>query len=73
MIHAFMLVIFMGASEARKQEPNPMYFRSIYRCLYYAKRVTKQYSNYIIPVEDRVVAYCKVVKVDPKGTLVYDH
>ena len=73
MIHAFILMVLI----ADKQEPNPMYFRSIDVCQYYAQRVVRQYGNYgskwEVPAEHRITAYCKPVKVDPNRTVVYDH
>ena len=72
MIHAFILMVLI----AGKQEPNPMYFRSIDTCQYYAKRVVKQYGNYgssaQVPAEHRITAYCKPIKVNPQNTIVYD-
>ena len=46
MIHAFLLIVILGTGEDAKQEPNPMYFRSIDVCQYYAKRIPRQYGNY---------------------------
>jgi hypothetical protein len=72
MIHAFMLMVLM----ADKQQPNPMYFRSIDVCQYYAVRVVRQYGNYdhsyLVPKEHRLTAYCKPVKVQD-GPNIYDH
>ena len=76
MIHAFMLVVLLGAGEEATQQPNPMYFRSIDVCQYYAKRIPRQYSNYgskhLIDPKDRVTAYCKPVYVQ-NGPNIYDH
>jgi hypothetical protein len=73
LIHAFILMVLI----ADAQQPNPMYFRSINVCQYYAKRVVQQYGNYgyssIVPAEHRITAYCKPMKVNPKTTLLYDH
>jgi len=73
MIHAFILIVLI----ADQQQPNPMYFRSIDVCQYYAKRIPRQYGNYgskyLIPKEHRITAYCKPVRVNPETTLVYDH
>ena len=72
MIHAFMLVVLI----ADVQQPQPMYFRSIDVCQYYAKRIPRQYGNYshssLVPKEHRVTAYCKVVKTQD-GPHIYDH
>ena len=76
MIHAFMLVVVLGAGDEARQQPNPMIFRSIDVCQYYAKRIPRQYGNYgsryMIPPEHRVTAYCKVVRVHD-GQHIYDH
>ena len=67
MIHAFMLVVIMGTGDFRQQQPNSMIFRSIDTCLYYAKRIPRQYGNYgskyLVPPEHRITAYCKPVYV----------
>ena len=72
MIHAFILIVLI----ADQQQPNPMYFRSIDVCQYYAKRIPRQYGNYgskyLIPKEHRITAYCKPVKVQD-GPHIYDH
>ena len=77
MIHAFMLVVVMGAGEEAKQQPSPMYFRSIDVCQYYARRIPRQYGNYgskyLVPPEHRITAYCKPVYIDPNRKTVYDH
>ena len=39
MIHAFLLVVILGSGDTAKQQPNPMYFRSIDVCQFYAKRI----------------------------------
>ena len=70
MIRLFMLVVVLGAGEEVKQQPNPMYFRSIDVCQYYAKRIPRQYGNYgskyMVPPEHRVTAYCKPVRVQDR-------
>ena len=76
MIHAFILIVLIGSGEDAKQQPSPMYFRSIDVCQYYAKRIPRQYGNYgskwMVPAEHRITAYCKPVKVNPQNTTVYD-
>jgi len=72
LIHAFILIVLI----ADKQEPSPMYFRSIDVCQYYAKRIPRQYGNYgskyLVPKEHRITAYCKPVKVQA-GPYIYDY
>ena len=76
MIHAFMLVVVLGTGDERKVQPNPMIFRSIDVCQYYAARVPKQYGNYsyrmYIDPKDRITAYCKPVYIQD-GPNIYDH
>ena len=76
-IHAFMLVVVLGTGEDRREQRDPMYFRSIDVCQYYAKRIPRQYGNYsyssYVDAKDRVTAYCKPIKVDDTKVLVYDH
>jgi hypothetical protein len=76
MIHAFMLVVVLGTGEFRQVQPNPMYFRSIDVCQYYAKAIPRQYGNYSyrdrVDPKDRVTAYCKPVYVKD-GPNIYDH
>ena len=74
-IHAFMLVVLIGAGEEAKQQPNPMYFYSVDRCQYFAKRIPRQYGNYsyssLVDAKDRITDYCKPVYMkDNKG--IYD-
>lgn len=65
-----MLVVVMGIGDSRREQPNPMYFFSIDRCQYFAKKVPEQYGNYrhryLIPPKDRITAYCKPVYVNPE-------
>ena len=76
MIHAFMLVVIMGTGEFRREQPNPMYFRSIKVCDYYAAKIPRQYGNYSwssrVDPKDRITAYCKPVYVKD-GSYIYDH
>ena len=75
MIHAFMLVVVLGSGDARQVQPNPMYFRSIDVCQYYAKRIPKQYGNYYysyrIDPRDKITSYCKPVYIED-GKHIYD-
>ena len=77
MIHAFMLVVVLGSGESRQIQPNSMIFRSIETCNWYASRVVKRYGNYrydfLQDPKDKATAYCKVIRVYPSKTEVYDH
>lgn len=69
MIHAFLLVILLGDVPQRDE---PMYFRNINDCNYFAARVVKRYGNYgysdLVPEKHKATAYCKVTYIDPKKT-----
>ena len=74
MIHAFLLVFVLGGNV---QGGQPMYFPGIETCNWYASRVVKRYGNYrydfLQDPKDKATAYCKVIRVDPSKTEVYDH
>ena len=73
MIHAFMLVVVMGTGDFRKVQPDPMYFRSIDVCQYYAKAVPRQYGNYSyisrVDARDRIIAVTLLLFLS--GGLIY--
>ena len=74
MIHAFLLVYLLGGDV---QGGQPMYFRSIDTCNYYASRIVKRYGNYsyssLVPPEHRATAYCKPVYINSNTKGLYDH
>ena len=68
MVHAFVLVFLLGGAEQKGQ---PMYFRDINQCNYFASRIVKRYGNYHyssqVPPEHKATAYCKTVYI-PSNT-----
>ena len=68
MVHAFVLVFLLGGAEQKRQ---PMYFRDINQCNYFASRIVKRYGNYHyssqVPPEHKATAYCKPVYI-PSNT-----
>lgn len=68
MVHAFVLVFLLGGAEQKGQ---PMYFRDINQCNYFASRIVKRYGNYQfsaqVPQEHKATAYCKPVYI-PSNT-----
>ena len=73
MIHAFLLIVYLGQNIINQN----MYFRSIDSCKYYAERLNKQPG---VPNpgagegESKTQFYtavCEPRKVDPKKTTVY--
>ena len=74
MIHAFLLVFILAD---KVQGGQPMYFRSIDTCNWYASRIVKRYGNYsyssLVPPEHRATAYCKPVYINSNTKGLYDH
>jgi len=72
MIHAFLLVVLLGDIEQRNQ---PMYFRNINECNYFASKLVKRYGNYtdygLVPKKHKATAYCKLVYIDEKTPGLY--
>ena len=68
MVHAFVLVFLLGGAEQKGQ---PMYFRDINQCNYFASRIVKRYGNYHyssqVPKQHKPTAYCKPVYI-PSNT-----
>ena len=56
MIHAFVLMVFVGVGEEKSLVSNDMHFRSIDECVYFAQRLHKQGNN--------ITAYCLPQLVD---------
>lgn len=73
MLHAFLLLVYLGSGDTRTLTSGDMYFADIDRCLYFADRVSKTHGNfnyrdYIDPA-DRIIAYC-VPRALPKDAKV---
>jgi len=69
MLHAFLLVILLGDV---RQPGQPMYFRNINDCNYFAERVVKKYGNYYdLPKNHIVTAYCKPVWISAETKGLY--
>lgn len=56
MIHAFVLMVFVGIGEEKRLVSSDMHFRSIDECVYFAQRLHKQGNN--------ITAYCLPQLVD---------
>ena len=68
MVHAFLLVLILGDIEQRGQ---PMYFRNIDTCNYFASRVVKRYGNHGVPKKHKATAYCKPVYINSNTKGLY--
>tara|TARA_X000000950_G_C13715194_1_gene577866 strand:+ start:166 stop:387 length:222 start_codon:yes stop_codon:yes gene_type:complete len=71
-VHAFLLVLLLGDVQ---QGGQPMYFRDVERCNYFASEIVKRYGNYghsyLVPQEHRATAYCKPVFVPNNTATLY--
>tara|TARA_B100001027_G_scaffold180059_1_gene131416 strand:+ start:16 stop:276 length:261 start_codon:yes stop_codon:yes gene_type:complete len=69
MFHAFILVLVLGGIE---QRGNPMYFKNINDCNYFASKLVLRYDNNggEIPEKYKAIAFCKPTLVNEK-TRVY--
>ena len=71
-VHAFLLVLLLGDVQ---QGGQPMYFRDIDRCNYFASQIVKRYGNYgyssLVPKEHRATAYCKPVYIKDNSPNLY--
>lgn len=76
MVHAFLLLVYLGTGETRSLVSGDMYFYSIVDCNFYAAQVSKRYGNYrsieSINPKDRVTAYCVPKNVNPETVRIYD-
>jgi len=75
MIHAFLLMAYLGTGDSRALISNDMYFYSIDKCNYFASQLAKRYGNYVssqfTDPKDRVTVYCIPKRVDPRSVEVY--
>ena len=62
MIHVFLLIVYLGVGEDRRQVSADMYFRDLNECVYFAQTLHKQGSQ--------ITAYCLPKLVD-EGVRVY--
>ena len=74
MIHAFLLMVYLGIGEDRKLISNDMYFRDVRTCNFFAKELSKRYSTYsAMDKRDRATAYCVPKYIKEGGRLeIYD-
>ena len=75
MIHAFLLLLYLGTGETRALKSGDMYFRDINDCLYFANRLAKRYGNYkyydYMDPRDRATTYCVPAYIDSTKVRVY--
>jgi len=56
MKHVFLLLVFLGTGEDKRQVSKDMYFRDLNECVWYAQKLHKQGEN--------ITAYCLPKLVD---------
>ncbi len=75
MVHAFLLLVYLGTGDTRSLVSGDMYFYSVVDCNYFANQVAKRYGNYRsienINPKDRVTSYCVPKNVDPELVKIY--
>lgn len=75
MIHAFLLLLYLGTGDERQLISNDMYFYDLNDCNWYAKNLSKRYGNYKyshnMDPKDRVTAYCVPKTVSPQSQKIY--
>jgi len=74
MIHAFLLMVYLGIGDDRRLISSDMYFRNVKTCNFFAKELSKRYSTYaVMDKRDRATAYCvpKYIQ-EGKGIEIYD-
>lgn len=74
MIHAFLLMVYLGIGDDRRLISNDMYFRDVRTCNFFAKELSKRYSTYAaMDKRDRATAYCvpKYIR-EGGGVEIYD-
>ena len=71
MIHAFLLLLYVGVGNERTLVSDDMYFRSIHDCNYFAEQLSKRYGYKIDRAKDLGVAYCVPKLVNPKEVTIY--
>ena len=74
MIHAFLLMVYLGIGDDRRLISGDMYFRDVRTCNFFAKELSKRYSTYaVMDKRDRATAYCVPKYVNQgSGIKIYD-
>jgi hypothetical protein len=72
---AFVLIMYQGAGDGRREIVTNLSFYSVVDCQWYAKQLARQHGNYkyldLIDPRDRITTYCVPRAVDPSKTKVY--
>jgi len=71
MVHAFLLLLYIGVGNERYLASDDMYFYSVHDCNYFADNLTKRFGYRTAIKKDLAVAYCIPKLVDPKKVTLY--
>ena len=74
-IVAFVLIMYQGVGDARREVVTNLVFHSVVDCQWYAKQLARQHGNYkyvdLVDPRDRITTYCVPRAVDPSKTKVF--
>ena len=75
MITVFILVMFLGTGDERRELKTHLRFYSVTECNFYAKELARRFGNYQdydwLDRRDRVTLYCVPEEADPEDVRVY--
>ena len=75
MTTVFLLMMFLGTGDERREVRTDLRFFSVTECNFFAKELARRYGNYVhrdwLDARDRVTVYCVPDIVDPATTKVY--
>ena len=71
MIHAFLLYVYLGVGAEKSLVSNDMYFYDINRCIYFASRISREYTNSYYRRGSNITAHCLAVLVGKK-VVIYE-
>jgi len=75
MLTVFLLVMFLGTGDERREVKTNLRFYSVTECNFFARELARRYGNYQtierMDHRDRVTTYCVPQEIDPDELRVY--
>lgn len=75
MVTVFVVMMFLGTDDDRREIDTNLRFFDLIECNWYAKELSKRYGNYTsyyyMDRRDRVTTYCVPIHVNPDEVKVY--
>lgn len=72
---AFVLIMYQGVGDGRREIVTNLSFYSVADCHWYAKQLARQHGNYkyldLVDPRDRITTYCVPRAVEPSKTKVF--